>query len=451
MPDSVNFHIDPEISSDLSQYWKLYGKGGNWTTDNEGIVDKSCWQIEPTDNGSTNAELILNHSMNSTDDNRYLSFWNSYNISNGTELIIGLRDGDGNLDVVEKIGYRGMKRSTTDLQESEWRIIVLNLTPLLSDTNNKNLTFIFTSNGNASNDYWKIDSITITTSEPTSPANITLSKKPRAHIDRITPWNPTHTDSVRFEGHGTDNGEIVRYLWFNSTGEVFYNGTDSSFRSFAFSNGTHSIFLKVRDNDGFWSEEVEYTFIINGKPFAKIEEISPNPIIEGNDLTFIGSGTDDGDIVRYIWKLDDEEIYNGTKNKFITSSSPPGIHNVFLRVMDNGGAISEEVKINLEVKPDGDRDGIIDTADAFPMDPAASMDSDGDGYPDEWNDGKTEEDSTTGLKLDKYPDDPKRWKEEGGDGGGFLPGFELIILIFSVIISMTLKRKELLVTNRPRS
>ena len=50
--------------------------------------------------------------------------------------------------------------------------------------------------------------------------------------------------------------------------------------------------------------------------------------------------------------------------------------------------------------------------DDFPTDPAASDDTDGDGYPDEWNEGKTAADSITGLKIDKYPKDAKRWEEE---------------------------------------
>ena len=45
-------------------------------------------------------------------------------------------------------------------------------------------------------------------------------------------------------------------------------------------------------------------------------------------------------------------------------------------------------------------------SDAFPTDPAASVDTDEDGMPDDWNPGKT--DSTTGLVLDAFPDDPDR-------------------------------------------
>ena len=53
---------------------------------------------------------------------------------------------------------------------------------------------------------------------------------------------------------------------------------------------------------------------------------------------------------------------------------------------------------------DTDGDGVNDSEDAFFLDPAASMDSDGDGYPDAWNEGKTKNDTTTGLELDQFPE-----------------------------------------------
>ena len=52
---------------------------------------------------------------------------------------------------------------------------------------------------------------------------------------------------------------------------------------------------------------------------------------------------------------------------------------------------------------DFDGDGVVDAFDAFPQDPAASVDEDKDGFPDRWNDGKGEQDSTSGLTLDESP------------------------------------------------
>ena len=80
---------------------------------------------------------------------------------------------------------------------------------------------------------------------------------------------------------------------------------------------------------------------------------------------------------------------------------------------------------------DSDSDGSVDGIDAFPEDPAASVDTDGDGMPDGWNPGYGEDDSTTGLSLDEdddndgvnddadlFPTDPSESEDTDGDGLG---------------------------------
>jgi len=77
---------------------------------------------------------------------------------------------------------------------------------------------------------------------------------------------------------------------------------------------------------------------------------------------------------------------------------------------------------------DSDNDGVIDINDAFPLDMAASVDGDQDGYPDNWNIGYGEVDSSTGLNLDNYPDDTICYLPEHGVGnfcdyGATIPSF----------------------------
>ena len=65
---------------------------------------------------------------------------------------------------------------------------------------------------------------------------------------------------------------------------------------------------------------------------------------------------------------------------------------------------------------DQDNDGVTDELDAFPDDPAASRDSDGDQVPNEWNEGKDANDSTGGLThTDAFPDDPAASQDSDGD------------------------------------
>jgi len=66
---------------------------------------------------------------------------------------------------------------------------------------------------------------------------------------------------------------------------------------------------------------------------------------------------------------------------------------------------------------DADGDGVANAADAFPLDPAASLDTDGDHHPDAWNPGKGPQDSTTGLQLDAFPYDSACQLPEQGRAG----------------------------------
>ncbi len=94
---------------------------------------------------------------------------------------------------------------------------------------------------------------------------------------------------------------------------------------------------------------------------------------------------------------------------------------VYFRVIDNAGNIAEPVIaiIQLKIKEqiiDTDNDGYSDQIDAFPTDPAAAVDSDNDKSPDQWNPGKSEMDSITGLHLDAFPTDPAASIDTDKDG-----------------------------------
>lgn len=104
---------------------------------------------------------------------------------------------------------------------------------------------------------------------------------------------------------------------------------------------------------------------------------------------------------------------------------------------DNDGVVNAADAFPLDPAEtaDTDGDGTGDNGDAFADNPAAAVDADGDGYPDEWNsgcDGVCQ--SASGLVLDPYvddadndgvpdsedafPDNPAEWSDTDGDGVG---------------------------------
>jgi len=271
---------------------------------------------------------------------------------------------------------------------------------------------------------------------------INLTKVPIAIIDSISPDPSIEGQEVHFVGIASAYEIITRYVWSSNIDNELYNGTNDNFKHSNLSIGNHTITFIVQDENGLWSKEVNSTLIVHLRPKASIISISPNPALEDQIISFVGNGTDDGSIVNFIWTSSiDEEFYSGPDTSFTISDLSAGTHTIQLKVQDNRGVWSDEVSANLEIIKDTDDDGIGDNSDAFPDDPAASKDSDGDGYPDDWNEGKTESESTTGLKLDEYPDDPKIWKKEE-DESGLLSGFEVMMFILVITISIIFKRKE---------
>ena len=56
---------------------------------------------------------------------------------------------------------------------------------------------------------------------------------------------------------------------------------------------------------------------------------------------------------------------------------------------------------------------------------------------DQWNDGKTEIDTTTGLKIDEYPDDPDRFKKESSSPLILIMIAVIVIFVVMVLILIT--------------
>jgi hypothetical protein len=111
---------------------------------------------------------------------------------------------------------------------------------------------------------------------------------PTAYIDSVSPTTISCGQTVSFKGHGLDpDGTIGAYNWRSSIdGDL---STAPSFSTSSLSPGTHSIWFKVQDNDGQWSNEVMATVVVipagAGKPVINSFNASPASIITGGSAT----------------------------------------------------------------------------------------------------------------------------------------------------------------------
>lgn len=123
-----------------------------------------------------------------------------------------------------------------------------------------------------------------------SPSN----QPPVAYIDSIEPAEVSVGEIVSFDGHGTDHdGTVVAYRWRSDIdGDL---STKASFRTSSLSAGSHTIYFKVQDSYGDWSDEVRSCIVVSGA--------SPSPA-EKPDLT-----------IQNIWKVAGLTICYEIKNQ----------------------------------------------------------------------------------------------------------------------------------------
>ncbi|MEA3458877.1 MAG: NosD domain-containing protein, partial [Candidatus Thermoplasmatota archaeon] len=101
------------------------------------------------------------------------------------------------------------------------------------------------------------------------------NKKPDAEIVTINPDNADYEESVYFHGLGTDSdGIVMEYKWRSSKDGVLSN--ESTFTKSDLPVGTHTIYFKVKDDQGEWSSEDSSSLVINPSPTPENEPPTAN-------------------------------------------------------------------------------------------------------------------------------------------------------------------------------
>ncbi|UCG68727.1 MAG: hypothetical protein JSV09_13125, partial [Thermoplasmata archaeon] len=164
---------------------------------------------------------------------------------------------------------------------------------------------------------------------------------PKAYIDSITP-NPALIDeTIYFVGHGVDDKEIEEYYWSSNLDGYLRNS--ESFSWLGLSMGDHIISFKVRDKDDEWSQERFFQLKVHERPQARISTILPETPNENEAISFLGEGTDDGDITAYLWTSSiDGFLSNSQEFNYQLSA---GTHIISFSVRDD-----EEVWSNKDIR-----------------------------------------------------------------------------------------------------
>jgi len=100
--------------------------------------------------------------------------------------------------------------------------------------------------------------------------NVGINPKPTCSILSILPNPAFKLDNVEFMGQGNDDGTIVEWSWTSSIGAQLSNKQNFTMNSLM--PGNHTIYLRVKDNNGSWSNSDSRLLMI--KEFSRPKQIT---------------------------------------------------------------------------------------------------------------------------------------------------------------------------------
>ncbi len=156
----------------------------------------------------------------------------------------------------------------------------------------------------------------------------------------ITPNLTYLGERVYFSADYNDpDGDVVEFEW-SSDIDGFLSDT-AEFSTDTLSAGTHTIELRVKDDDGGWSDSAEEILEImeppNDAPIVNSILIDPNPAEYIDMIHFSADYSDsDGEVVDFEWSSDIDGIIS-LESSFTSDQLTSGTHIISLKVWDNDG------------------------------------------------------------------------------------------------------------------
>jgi len=201
-----------------------------------------------------------------------------------------------------------------------------------------------------------------------------ISRQPFGRIESVIPEESISGENVEFTGNGTDlDGQVILYVWWSSFDGELYNGSESKFNTSGLSIGYHTIKLRLCDNSGYWSQDINTSIVVTPDLIPPLLSVNyPEETIHVNgSIVIIGVAQDNIMIERVEYRIGSTSTWSiaaGKENWSIeinTTAFDDGEYRLELRAYDgiqysDIQPLTLIVKHNKEVEnDDGDDDSSL--------------------------------------------------------------------------------------------
>jgi len=151
---------------------------------------------------------------------------------------------------------------------------------------------------------------------------ITVNQRPVAEIVSVSPSPAAPNETVTFTGSGSDDGTIVLFSWRSNLDGPLHEGSEPTFTSDTLREGNHSVYLRVQDDLGIWSDEVfvwlmvgEEEGPVNERPTVEITSHEDEGTVHGT-VKLEGTASDmDGEVFAVELMIDGGSWINATMDE----------------------------------------------------------------------------------------------------------------------------------------
>ena len=166
--------------------------------------------------------------------------------------------------------------------------------------------------------------------------NVGVNPRPVSRIVSIAPNPAFKLDRVSFEGDGEDDGSIITWSWTSSIDGALSD--QRNFTTTSLTPGNHTIYLKVRDDNGSWSNSDSRLLIV--KEYSRPKQITDH------SLDDIGSSTifDSYGVFWCAWSSERD----GNSNIYVKSSVDGVQWSSPIRVTDDASSEIQPALIQLQ-------------------------------------------------------------------------------------------------------